>query len=358
MSAWSSHKRRKLEDGVPPLERRVTESGASIPKDHKAVTFEEKPFGLLAPEVFDKIKGYELSLHVKNGVLRYASENDVATHVTNLLNDILAAFGLENLIEVYTEVGIFNVRPHVWGLMAQGYPIGVVEVKKPDKKGQHPALNHPNLLGELNNFMLRLKTFYGITPVFGLLTNMISWRVAWFPEENADEVSSETESFNGPDAFQFSRSPESLFRVPPHQIPALKNATLLLGLGDGACANIGSKCSVAGRIACTVGTSAAVHVCLPLKYPDASIHVEKGLFCYRIDRVHVLVGGALTDGGSVFEWIAKLLNLESVTSDTFNKVASSWPAFTSRNRLKASMHWRRVVESRPLLLLVRSMKRA
>ena len=221
MSAWSSNKRRKLQDGVPPLERRVTESGASIPKeaDHKAVTFEEKSFGLLEPEVFDKIKDYELSLHVINGVLRYASENDVAIHVTILLNDILTAFGLEKLVQVYTEVGIFNVRPDtVWVLMAQGYPIGVVEVKKPDKKSQRPALNHPNVLGKLNNFMLRLKTFYGIIPVFGLVTNMILWRVAWFPEENADEVASETKYYNGPENFQFSRSPKCLFRVPPHRI--------------------------------------------------------------------------------------------------------------------------------------------
>jgi gluconokinase len=36
-----------------------------------------------------------------------------------------------------------------------------------------------------------------------------------------------------------------------------------------------------------------------------------GLFCYRIDRNHLLVGGALTDGGSLIEWLSQLLHLES-----------------------------------------------
>lgn len=99
--------------------------------------------------------------------------------------------------------------------------------------------------------------------------------------------------------------------------PALRGARLFLGLGDGACANIGSKCSTACRIAVTVGTSAAARVCLPLpimpfdleERANHALFVEPGLFCYRIDRSHVLVGGALTDGGSVVEWASQLLNL-------------------------------------------------
>ena len=96
--------------------------------------------------------------------------------------------------------------------------------------------------------------------------------------------------------------------------PKLGEARLFLGLGDGACANIGSKCSSVSRIACTVGTSAAARVCLssPIGESDSShITVEPGLFCYRIDRTHLLVGGALTDGGSVVEWARQLLNLRS-----------------------------------------------
>lgn len=90
--------------------------------------------------------------------------------------------------------------------------------------------------------------------------------------------------------------------------PELRCSRLFLGLGDGACANVGSKCSTPNRIAVTVGTSAAARMCLPFQN---DLHVPPGLFCYRVDKSHVLVGGALTDGGSVIEWASSLLNLNS-----------------------------------------------
>jgi gluconokinase len=96
--------------------------------------------------------------------------------------------------------------------------------------------------------------------------------------------------------------------------PELREARLFLGLGDGACANVGSKCSTPSRIAVTVGTSAAARVCLPFRN---DLRVPPGLFCYRVDKSHVLVGGALTDGGSVIEWASLLLNLNS--EDTFQE---------------------------------------
>lgn len=96
---------------------------------------------------------------------------------------------------------------------------------------------------------------------------------------------------------------------------------LFLGIGDGAAANCGSKCDAysacehgSHRIAVTIGTSAAARVCLPLeKLPsDSATIVPRGLFCYRVDKSRILVGGALTDGGSAIEWARKLLNLHSV----------------------------------------------
>ena len=98
--------------------------------------------------------------------------------------------------------------------------------------------------------------------------------------------------------------------------PELRATKFFLGIGDGACANVGSKCTGSSRISVTVGTSAAVRMCLrhqalsspidlPFRIPDC-----RGLFCYRIDRNHILVGGALTDGGSIVEWATRFLNIE------------------------------------------------
>jgi gluconokinase len=102
--------------------------------------------------------------------------------------------------------------------------------------------------------------------------------------------------------------------------PLFRNARFFLSVGDGACANLGTKCTLARNIAVTVGTSAAARICLllPIQTKDSSssssslcesITVPPGLFCYRIDAQHVLVGGALTDGGSVLEWLSHLLKL-------------------------------------------------
>jgi gluconokinase len=96
--------------------------------------------------------------------------------------------------------------------------------------------------------------------------------------------------------------------------PKLQNTRFFLGVGDGACANVGSRCTAVDQIACTVGTSAAARVCLELPIREEATEnfsFEPGLFCYRINRTHVLVGGALTDGGSVIEWVRQLLRLSS-----------------------------------------------
>lgn len=106
--------------------------------------------------------------------------------------------------------------------------------------------------------------------------------------------------------------------------PELRQCRFFSGIGDGAAANIGSKCGSLSsgddnerRIAVTIGTSAAARLCLPLEI-DASnnsdIAVPFGLFCYRVDKSTVLLGGALTDGGSIIEWARSLFNLQSAES--------------------------------------------
>ena len=42
---------------------------------------------------------------------------------------------------------------------------------------------------------------------------------------------------------------------------------------------------------------------------DAPFRVPKGLWCYRLDRHRAVLGGALTDGGSAFEWLRSTLAL-------------------------------------------------
>lgn len=87
--------------------------------------------------------------------------------------------------------------------------------------------------------------------------------------------------------------------------PALAQASWFLAIGDGAAANIGSGCVDENHLALTIGTTAAMRV-VPRLAPNK---IPLGLWNYRVDAKRPLVGGALTEGGNVHEWLFKTLNL-------------------------------------------------
>lgn len=86
--------------------------------------------------------------------------------------------------------------------------------------------------------------------------------------------------------------------------PALRGVPWLPAVGDGAAANIGSGCAGPGRLALTVGTTGALRVVRP-----DPVVVPPGLWCYRVDREHALVGGATSEGGNVYAWLRQTLQL-------------------------------------------------
>jgi gluconokinase len=91
--------------------------------------------------------------------------------------------------------------------------------------------------------------------------------------------------------------------------PDLKNVPWICAAGDGALANLGSNCVDPSQRALTVGTSGALRVLyrgLPERVPD-------GLWCYRLDRERVVVGGALSNGGNLYAWMTKTLAVERAT---------------------------------------------
>lgn len=89
--------------------------------------------------------------------------------------------------------------------------------------------------------------------------------------------------------------------------PALKNTPWYPAIGDGAAANLGSGCASPDKVAISMGTSSAVRTIITT--PD--LVLPPGLWCYRVDRRRSLLGGAMTEGGSIFSWMRRLLNLES-----------------------------------------------
>ena len=85
--------------------------------------------------------------------------------------------------------------------------------------------------------------------------------------------------------------------------PALARAPWFPAVSDGAAANVGSECLDPDRAALTMGTSTALRMVTdrpPEKIPE-------GLFCYRLDHKRSLLGGALTEGGGLYQWLLNLL---------------------------------------------------
>ena len=89
--------------------------------------------------------------------------------------------------------------------------------------------------------------------------------------------------------------------------PMLRDLPWFPAVGDGATANIGSGCVSPARVALTVGTTSALRVVLT----DPPDHLPSGLWCYRVDGRRSLLGGALSEGGSVFAWMKANLHLEN-----------------------------------------------
>jgi gluconokinase len=86
--------------------------------------------------------------------------------------------------------------------------------------------------------------------------------------------------------------------------PALRSAAWLPAVGDGAASSIGSGCVAPDRIALNVGTSAALRI-----VSTRAAAPRRGLWRYRLDRRHSVVGGATSEGGNVFAWCRDVLRL-------------------------------------------------
>jgi gluconokinase len=86
--------------------------------------------------------------------------------------------------------------------------------------------------------------------------------------------------------------------------PHLSDARLFPAIADGAANNIGEGCVTSERVALMIGTSGAMRVMME-EVPPAEI--PAALWCYRADRNRVVLGGALSDGGGLYNLIRESL---------------------------------------------------
>jgi gluconokinase len=90
--------------------------------------------------------------------------------------------------------------------------------------------------------------------------------------------------------------------------PTLAEIPWFPAIGDGAAANIGSGCTSSERVTISLGSTSAVRVVLKNEIE----HIPTGLWCYRVDRGRALLGGALTEGGNLFNWLKKLIRINQI----------------------------------------------
>jgi gluconokinase len=107
-------------------------------------------------------------------------------------------------------------------------------------------------------------------------------------------------------------APSNLAGAYAKRWPQLDGRAWFAPVGDGAVNNIGAGCVNRSALALMIGTSGAMRV-LYEGEPPASL--PDSLWCYRADRRRVLVGGALSDGGWLYEWMRESLNFGAHASN-------------------------------------------
>ncbi len=104
--------------------------------------------------------------------------------------------------------------------------------------------------------------------------------------------------------------------------PRLKSANWFPAIGDGAANNIGAGCVKKNKAALMIGTSGAMRVAYKRDPPKT---IPDGLWCYRIDRKTVIIGGALSDGGGLYRWLKDNLRLLADDNKTEAEIAKREP---------------------------------
>ena len=87
--------------------------------------------------------------------------------------------------------------------------------------------------------------------------------------------------------------------------PALRDVPWFPAWGDGATSNVGAGCHTKDRAALMIGTSGALRILDRAEPPEP----PPSLWCYRVDAERILLGGSLSDGGSVVAWLRRLTRL-------------------------------------------------
>lgn len=99
------------------------------------------------------------------------------------------------------------------------------------------------------------------------------------------------------------------------------NTCVIPGASDGCLSNLGSGALSQGKMALTIGTSAAVRVVIA----EAFTSTDGSTFCYCLDDQTYISGGGSNSGGKIFEWALDILFPNENINEVTNQVAKLAP---------------------------------
>jgi gluconokinase len=109
------------------------------------------------------------------------------------------------------------------------------------------------------------------------------------------------------------------------RLAALADVPFFPPLGDGACSNLGVGATGPGRIALMIGTSGAMRVVLPTAPGQRLPTLPHGLWRYQADAGRALLGGALSNGGNVWAFLTRTVQLPQVPAADLDRAIGSLP---------------------------------
>ena len=178
---------RYLEEGgaLPALRQCGTDSGASVASSKVAARIIQADFGLVDIDeaLVERSKNTTSTVFRTNSkpVNAYASESDVTFHINCVIHDVISASGLSNQLQFNSQLKISELIPDHWVINCNGFPVGAIEIKKPDDMS---GIKEQRIYGQLYDYMAIIQSFCGTNHVLGIFTNYNQWVICWFPESN------------------------------------------------------------------------------------------------------------------------------------------------------------------------------
>lgn len=143
-----------------------------------------------------------------------------------------------------------------------------------------------------------MRTSYSIASWLGLLhRKQLAWDDIWLH-------SLELSASSFPELAEYSQTITRFSIDYAKRWPCLRHAQFFLAVGDGAAATVGSGVTETAQVALTIGTTSAMR-----RISRIQPTVPEGLWSYRITRDVHLTGGAMSEGGNVFDWVRRVLVL-------------------------------------------------